>query len=108
MVGNAEGHGHDDIGGLATNTWKRDQFFARLRHLAAEIINQLLRQGNDILGLVAVKADGLDVIANRVFAKIEHLLRRIGSGKKRPCGLVDAGIGGLCRKRDRDHERKRV
>ncbi len=80
-------------------------FGAGARHLAAEFGDQLFRQRNDVLRLVAVEPDGLDVIADLVLAEREHLLRRVGDRKQRACRLVDAGVGRLRRQNDRDQQR---
>src|SRR5829696_5708638 len=69
----AEGDVENDIGGLAPYTGQRLQRFARRRHLAAMLLDQLLRQRDDILGLSAVEADSLDVVAHLRLAELDHL-----------------------------------
>ena len=59
--GFAERHVEHDIGGLAAGAGQRLELGARARHLAAELGDQLFRQRDDVLGLVAVEPDGLDV-----------------------------------------------
>jgi hypothetical protein len=74
------------------------------RHLAAEIVDQLLAQRDDVFRLVAVKPDGLDVVADPVLAERQHLFGRVGHGKQCAGRLVDAGIGGLRGQRDSHHQ----
>ena len=45
-----------------------------VRHLAAVLVDQRLRQRDDVLGLVAEEADGLDALAHAVLAQRHHLL----------------------------------
>ena len=56
----AEGSVQDHIGGLAPDARKRLQSFAGARHVAAETVDQRLRQGDDVFGLGVEKADRLD------------------------------------------------
>lgn len=70
--GHAESHRHHHIGGLAADAGQRHQLFAGLRHLTAEIVDQHLRQGNDVFGLVAVKPDGLDMADQIFLAERQH------------------------------------
>ena len=67
------------------------------RHLAAMLVDKLLRQRDDVLRLGAEQPDGLDVVAHLRFAERDHLLRRIGRPEQ--CGrrLVDPGVGRLGR-----------
>ena len=81
---------------------------ARARHLAAVVGDELLRQGDDILRLGAVEADGADQLGDARLAEGGHLLRRIGEPEERRRRLVDAGIGRLRRKDHRDEERERI
>src|SRR6202140_506643 len=98
-------HVEHDVGGLAAGARQRFQLRAGARHLAAELRDQLFRQRDNVLRLVAVEPDGLDVIAQPFLAEREHLLRRVGNLKQRPRRLVDAGVGGLCRQHHRDQQR---
>lgn len=41
------------------------------------------------------RPDGLDVLLERVFAEIDHLLGRLDVAEQGTGGLVDADIGGL-------------
>ena len=98
-------HVEHDIGGLAPGAGQRLDLGPRARHLAAEFGDQLFRQRNDVLRLVAIEPNGLDVFAHFLFAELKHLLRRIGHRKQRARRLVDAGIRCLRREHDRDQQR---
>ena len=101
----AEGHVEHDIGGLAPGAGQRLDLGAGARHLAAEFGDQLFRQRDDVLGLVAIEPDGLDVVAHLLFAEREHLLRRVGDREQRARRLVDAGVGRLRRQHHGDQQR---
>lgn len=100
-----ESHVEHDIGCLAAGTGQRLEFGARARYDATEIADQLFRQRNDVLGLGAIKTDGLDVVTNRLLAEIDHLLRRIGDGEQCARRLVDAGIRRLRGQHHGDQQR---
>ena len=104
----AEGHVEHDIGGLAPDPRQFDQLVAVVRHLAAMVADQRLRQRDDVLRLVAPEPDGSDVVADLGFAQRQHLLRRIGDLEQRPRRLVDAGIGRLRRQHHRHQQREGV
>ena len=57
------------------------------------------RQPDDVLGLVAEKADGLDVLGQGVLAQGKHLFRAVGNLEQLGGGLVHPDIGRLGRKR---------
>jgi hypothetical protein len=67
--------------------------------------DQLFRQRDDVLRLVAIETDGLDVVADLVLAEREHLSRRVGDLKQRARRLVDAGVGRLRRQHHGDQQR---
>jgi uncharacterized membrane protein len=92
-----EGHVENHIGRFPANTGQADQFVAIFRNDSAKIIDQFLRQQDHVLCLVAEQANGLDVLADCIFAQGQHLLRRISFGKQRARCLVHAGIGRLSR-----------
>ena len=106
--GFAESDIQDHIGCLAANAGKRFERFAVCRNLAPKILDEPLRQGDDVLCLGAVKADRLDHAAELFLADGKHFFRAVGEGKKRARGLVDAGIGRLRRKHDRNEKSKRI
>jgi hypothetical protein len=84
----AEGHVEHDIGGLAPDAGQRLQRFAVVPALRRHARRSALRQRDDVLRLVAKQADGLDVLAHRVLAERQHLLRRVGSrrtARASPC-----------------------
>src|SRR5262249_61608936 len=68
----AEGDIEQDVGGLAPLPGQRLEGFARAWPLAAMLFDELLRQRDEVLGLGAIEADGLDVIAQLRFAELEH------------------------------------
>ena len=87
---------------------KRLQQRAVARHRAAMLGDQLFRQRDHVLRLVAVEPDGLDQVAHLRFAKLHHLFRRVGRGEQSRRRLVDAGIGRLRRQHHRDQQRERI
>ena len=103
--GMAKGHRQNHIGRLAADTGQGDQRIAVFRHDTVKIVDQFLRQGDDVLRLVAVQTDGLDVVAHLGFAQRQHFLRRVGDLEQLLCRLVDADIGGLRRQGDGDNQR---
>src|SRR5262245_27287533 len=68
----AESNVEDNVGGLTADTGQCLQRIARPWNLAAMLGDQLLRQRNDILGLGAKEADGLDEVAYARFAERNH------------------------------------
>ena len=78
----------DDIGGLAPDAGQRFEQVAVLRHLAAVAVDEDLRGGDDVLRLGVEQADGLDVLAQRLLAKVEHLLRRRHLGEQARVALL--------------------
>ena len=101
----SERHVENDVCSLATNPWQFDERIAIGRHDAAMLTNQYLRQRNDVPGLAAKKADGLDMILERLFAECEHLLGRVRDGEQPDRRLVDPRIGRLRRQDHRDKQR---
>lgn len=97
-------HVQHHIGGFAPHA--RQTFKSRTGrgHLTIIVIDQNLAQFDDILGLIAIEADGFDMLYQTLFAQIEHLLRRIGDFEQGIRGLVHALIGRLRRKRDGHHQ----
>src|SRR5579883_3000674 len=91
----AIGHIEHDVGGLPPCARQRLDLRTGARHLAAELVDQLLRECDDVLRLGAIESDGLDVVAKLLLAEREHFLWRIGDRKQRARRLVDAGIRGL-------------
>src|SRR5215475_9195357 len=104
----AIGHVEHDVSSLAPCSGKLLDFGARARHLAAEILDQLVRERNHVLGLVAIQPNRLDVVAQAIFTEREHLLRRVRDFEQLPRCLVHAGIGCLRREYDSYEERVRV
>ena len=104
----AEGHVEHDIGGLAPDARQLDQKVAVIRHLAAMVADQRLRQRDHVLRLAAPKPDRADVFADLLLAQRHHLLRRVGDVKQRARRLVDAGVGRLRRQHHGDQQREGV
>ena len=94
-----------DVGGLAADAGKALQRVAAGRDFAAIVVDEHLRQRDDVLRLGVEEADRLDMRLEPRFAEREHLLRRVGDLEQRPRRLVDAGVGRLRRQRHRDDER---
>ncbi len=88
-------HVQDDIGRLAPDAGQRDQRLTRRWDHAAVFINDLLAQLDDVLGLVAVKADGLDVLDQAVLTQRQHLFRRVRDLEQLFRRPVDALVGRL-------------
>ncbi len=59
----------NNIRGLAPDAGQRLKFLARARHLAAMLRNQPLRQRDDVFRLGPKQPDGLDDIAQAIFAE---------------------------------------
>ena len=104
----AKPHIQHDIRRLAPHSRQALQSCARLRNLAVKFINEALGQLDDILRLVAEKADGLDMLDHTGLAERQHFRGRIRHLEQTARGLVDALIGRLRRQRDGNHQRKRV
>ena len=103
-----EGGIQNDIGGLAADAGQTLKRLAIFGHLAAEVIDQLLRQGDDVLRLGVEQADCLDVLFYALLAELDHFLGRIGDPEQFSGGEVDRNIGCLGRQGDRDHKGVRV
>ncbi len=97
-----------DIGSLAPYPRQADQLLAGGGDLAAEFVDQQLRQRDHVPGLGIEQADRLDVFLEALLAQIEHLLRGLHLCEQRAGRLVHADIGRLGRERDRDHQLKGV
>jgi hypothetical protein len=72
------------------------------------ICDQRLGQRDDVLGLVAIQADGLDRLAQPILPERHHLFRRIDRREQRARGFVHAHIGRLSGERHGYQKRKRV
>ena len=76
---------HSPSWGHARQAFQR---FAIVRHLAAELVDQFVRQGQHVLRLGSEEADGFDEIADFVFAERHHFYGGIGGGEQRLAGLL--------------------
>jgi len=94
--GPAKGDVEHDIGGFTSDAWKRDESGVGLGDFAAMLINENLAKLDDVFGFVAVEADGLDEVADALFAEGKHFLRRVGEPEQFLRGAVHANVGGLC------------
>ncbi|MFT7190577.1 MAG: hypothetical protein ACI9KS_000547 [Sulfitobacter sp.] len=108
LGGVLEPHVQHDIGGLAAHAGQADEGGARRGHLAVELVDELLAELDDVLGLVAKQTDGFDMGDDAVFAERQHLLGRIGHREQAARGFVDADVCGLRGQGDCDDERERV
>lgn len=88
-------HVQHDIGRFAPDTGKRLKRRAGIGHNAVIVIHQNLAELDDVLGLVAIKPDGFDVIDHTVQPEVEHLLWRIGDLEQFSRGFVHAFVGRL-------------
>src|SRR5262245_50718554 len=104
----AEGNIEHHVGGLAPDPGQRLQRLARARDRAAVLADELSRQGDHVLRLGTVEADGLDQALHALLPERRHLLRRVGGREPRGRGFVDAGIGRLRRQHHGDEQREWV
>ena len=84
-------------GRLAANPGKGLERGAIGRHLSAMQVDQDLRQGDDVLGLVAIEPDGLDMVGDAVKAQGQHVGGIVGLLEQGLDGPIDPLIGGLSR-----------
>ena len=103
-----EGNVEHDVRGLAADAGQRLQRLARARDLAGMLLDQLLRQGHDVLRLGAKETDGLHQLPHALLAQCRHLLRGVGRRKQRGRGLVDPGVGRLRREHHRHQQGERI
>src|SRR3990170_898989 len=96
----AEGGVEHDIGGLPPDAGQGHQNLAAVRHFAAMLGDELARQGNQVLCLVAKEPDGLDLLGERRLAESSEFLRRSGDAEQVGRDAVDGGVGRL---RRQDH-----
>ena len=101
----APGGVENDIGGLAPDAGQGFELFARARDLATVIVDQRLAECDDVLGLGVEQADRLDRVAQRIFAKLDHLLRCLHLGEDGPAGDIHADVGRLSGKNHGDEQR---
>ncbi len=91
-------------GGLAPDARQGLQGVAPQGDLAAVLVQQDVRQGDDVLGLGAVEADGPDVGLQSLDAEGRHRRWRRGVLEQPFGGLVDRLVGGLGREGHGDHQ----
>ena len=95
----------DHIGGLATNAWKCLKLLPRRGDVPAMTLDQRLAERNDIPGLGVEQPDRLNCVSEFLFSKLNHLRRRLNCPEQVPRRDVDARVGRLSRKHDRDEQR---
>ena len=83
---------------LRPDTRKGLQGSPGIGNLAAILVNQDTAELDDVLGLLAEQANGLDVLDQAFLAQIQHLLRRVGDLEQVARRFVDTRIRGLRRK----------
>ena len=93
----AKGHIQHNIGRFAANARQSLQSLAVFGHAAIVVIDEGLRQSDDVFRLCAEQSDGFDVFPNLILAQPDHFFGRVGYFKQSPRRLVHPGIGGLCR-----------
>jgi len=101
----AEGDVEHDIGGLAADARKRLERRAIVGHRAVMPLHQHRRSAHDVARLGAIETDGLDRLAQSLFAQRQHLLRRVDGLEQRAGRLVDRDVGRLGRERYSNKER---
>ena len=77
----AKGGIEHDIGGLPADARQSLQLVTRAWHLALMIVDEGLRQGDDVFRLGIEQPDGLNRLAQPVLAKSDHLLGRFHVGE---------------------------
>ncbi len=88
-------HLQHHVRGLSTHAGQAFQRRAVFGHFAAEVINQYPRGLHHVRGFGVVEADGLDVVFQRVFAQVQHLLGRCYLGEQGFGRGIDGNVGGL-------------
>ena len=63
----------DDVGGLSSNAWQGRHFFQRLRQLAVELVDQLLRHAADVFGLRPKEAERVDDLLNSFLRRVRQV-----------------------------------
>ncbi len=101
----AEGDVQHHVRRLPADAGQGLERLARLRHLAAMLLDQDAAGGEQVLRLAAEEADRLDRLLERRQAEGEHLLRRRCDREQPARRLVDAAVGRLGREQ---HRRKQL
>ena len=92
-------------GGLAANTGQGFERDPVGRHLPPMLIDQDLGQGDDVFGLVAIKADGPDVTLYPFKAEGQHVGGIVSPFEQGLNGPIDPLIRGLSRQDHSDQKR---
>ena len=92
-------------GGLAADAGQGLEVGAVQRHLPAMLFQHDAAQGDDVLRLVPVQADGGDEGDQPRLSQFQHLRRGVGDREQSVGGLVDRHVRGLGRQGDGDHQR---
>ena len=100
----AESGVEDDVGSLPADAGKFLEKFPGLRHLAAMLVDQRLGERDHVFRFGVEQTDGLDGVAQCIFAEINHVLRRFDALEQRAARDVHACVGRLRRKDDGDEQ----
>ena len=91
----AKRHIQHHIGRFTPNTRQSLQRLAVFGHHAIVMVDQGLRQGDNIFSLGPEKTNDLHVFPHFIFAQPHHFFGRIGDFEQSARCLVHPGIGGL-------------
>ena len=103
--GEVEGLRQDDGGALVADAGELFEGGERFRDAAAVMFDEHLGELPDSARFRRGQAAGADDRLDLRWVALDHLLGRVGEGKKLGRGLVHPDIGALGRKEDRDEER---
>ena len=104
----AERYIEDNVCCLTADSRQCFERLTRAWNIAAMLLQQLSRKRDYVLRLGAVQAYRLDQLLYALFAKCNHLFRRICRSKQGRSCLVYADIGCLGREHYGNEERKRI
>jgi hypothetical protein len=104
----SEGRVEHDVRGFPADARQCLQLLAGTRNLATVIADQRLGQCDDVPGLGVEEANGLDRVAKPFLAEINHLPRGLDALEQGTASDVNACVGRLGGKRDRDEELERI
>ena len=110
-----DGHGRlieddieHDVRRLSADAGKRHKLFARRRHFSVEIADKDFTESDDVRRLRMVEPDRLDISFEFFLSERDDFFRRVGDFVERlGCG-VDAFVGRLSGKHNRQKQRIRV
>src|SRR5271165_691121 len=97
---------HHHAGRFSSDAGERFELLALARHVAAEAFEDIPRAGDDVLRLHAKETGGLDDRLDVGLTRARQFLGRWILGKEGRRRHIDARVGGLSRKNDRDEQLK--